>query len=148
MLFDEVVTGFSLSYGGAQENYGVTPDLCTLGKVVGGGFPLAALARRKDFMDHFDKIIVGPDKWLMMVGTLCGNPLAAVVGRNTMETLRRDGTYERLYANGKRLMGVLSGSLEAAEISDQIVGYRSYSMPLCVSREYSESRASFTPTLR
>ena len=64
LIFDEVVTGFRLSYGGAQEVYGVTPDLCTLGKIIGGGFPLAAVAGSKAIMDHFDKAIVGADRWL------------------------------------------------------------------------------------
>jgi len=55
LIFDEVVTGFRLAYGGAQEHYGVTPDLCTLGKIVGGGFPLAAIAGKTELMSHFDK---------------------------------------------------------------------------------------------
>ena len=55
LIFDEVVTGFRFAYGGAQAYYGVTPDLCTLGKVIGGGFPLAAIAGRADIMAHFDK---------------------------------------------------------------------------------------------
>ena len=55
LIFDEVVTGFRFAYGGAQEYYGVTPDLCTLGKIIGGGFPLAAIAGRADIMAHFDQ---------------------------------------------------------------------------------------------
>ena len=55
LIFDEVVTGFRFAYGGAQAYYGVTPDICTLGKVIGGGFPLAAIAGRADIMAHFDK---------------------------------------------------------------------------------------------
>ena len=55
LIFDEVVTGFRLAYGGGQEYYGVTPDICTLGKVIGGGFPLAAVAGRADIMAHFDR---------------------------------------------------------------------------------------------
>jgi len=61
LIFDEVVTGFRLAYGGAQEAYGVVPDLCTLGKVIGGGFPLAAIAGKAEIMAHFDKDIVGKD---------------------------------------------------------------------------------------
>ena len=59
LIFDEIVTGFRLAYGGAQELYGVTPDLCTLGKIIGGGLPLAAIAGKTDIMNHFDKNIVG-----------------------------------------------------------------------------------------
>jgi glutamate-1-semialdehyde 2,1-aminomutase len=80
LIFDEIVTGFRLAYGGAQEPYGVTPDICTLGKIIGGGFPLAAIAGRADIMAHFDKAKVGADKWLMQFGTLSGNPVAAAPG--------------------------------------------------------------------
>jgi glutamate-1-semialdehyde 2,1-aminomutase len=60
LIFDEIVTGFRLAYGGAQERYGVTPIICTLGKIIGGGFPLAAIAGRAEIMAHFDKAAVGP----------------------------------------------------------------------------------------
>ncbi|MTI02522.1 aspartate aminotransferase family protein, partial [Roseibium sp. RKSG952] len=89
LIFDEVVTGFRFAYGGAQELYGVTPDVATLGKIIGGGFPLAAIAGRADIMAHFDKAAVGADKWLMQLGTLSGNPVAAVAGLKTMEVLKR-----------------------------------------------------------
>ena len=65
LIFDEVVTGFRFAYGGAQEYYGVTPDVTTLGKVIGGGFQLAAIVGSRDIMAHFDKSNVGADKWLM-----------------------------------------------------------------------------------
>ena len=80
LIFDEVVTGFRLAYGGAQEYYGVVPDLCTLGKVIGGGFPLAAIAGRAEIMAHFDRAKVGDDDFLVQIGTLSGNPVAAAAG--------------------------------------------------------------------
>ena len=123
LIFDEVVTGSRFSYGGAQEFYGVTPDLCTLGKVIGGGFPLAALAGRKDIMDHFDKSLVGADKWLMMLGTLSGNPVAAIAGLKTMEILLRDGAYATLNAHGARLQAMFTKYLTAQGIDHQIVGH-------------------------
>ena len=123
LIFDEIVTGFRLAYGGAQEAYGVTPDLCTLGKIIGGGFPLAAVAGRKAIMDHFDKGIVGAEKWLMMLGTLSGNPVAAVAGLKTMEILRRDGAYATLCANGKRLQAMFRRHLDAGGIPHRIVGH-------------------------
>ncbi|MFA3918525.1 aspartate aminotransferase family protein [Ruegeria hyattellae] len=122
LIYDEVVTGFRFSYGGAQELYGVTPDLATLGKVIGGGFPLAAIAGRADIMAHFDKSSVGEDKWLMQLGTLSGNPVAAVAGLKTMEILRRDGQYDRLRENGERLMQMASAALDAQGVSYRIVG--------------------------
>lgn len=123
LIFDEVVTGFRFAYGGAQEAYGVTPDLCTLGKIIGGGFPLAAVAGRKDIMDHFDKAIVGANRWLMMLGTLSGNPVAAVAGLKTMEILRRDGAFDTLCAHGERLQAMLARHLDAAGVAHRIVGH-------------------------
>lgn len=120
LIFDEIVTGFRLAYGGAQEAYGVIPDVCTLGKVIGGGFPLAAVAARGEIMAHFDKARVGPEGWLMQLGTLSGNPVASVAGLKTLEILRRDGAYETLRTGGERVMAMLSSAL--AEIPHQIVG--------------------------
>ena len=122
LIFDEVVTGFRFSYGGAQELYGVTPDLCTLGKVIGGGFPLAAIVGRADIMAHFDKSAVGADKWLMQLGTLSGNPVASVAGLKTLEILRREGTYDKLRKTGKTISTMLERHLGEAGIAHQIVG--------------------------
>ena len=122
LIFDEIVTGFRLAYGGAQERYGVTPDICTLGKIIGGGFPLAALGASREIMNHFDKAVVGGDKWLMQLGTLSGNPVASVAGLKTMEILRRPGQYEALRKTGKRLQNMQSEKLRKAGIAHQIVG--------------------------
>lgn len=122
LIFDEIVTGFRFSYGGAQELYGVTPDICTLGKIIGGGFPLAATAGRRDIMSHFDKSQVGAENWLMQLGTLSGNPVAAVAGLKTMEILRRDGAYDQLRATGQRLQRLQSDALSAAGIAHQVLG--------------------------
>ena len=122
LIFDEIVTGFRLAYGGAQEHYGVTPDICTLGKIIGGGFPLAALGASVEIMQHFDKEIVGADKWLMQLGTLSGNPIAATAGLKTMEILRRGGSYEKLRNIGKALQDVQSDALTKAGVPHQICG--------------------------
>ncbi len=122
LIFDEIVTGFRLDYGGAQERYGVTPDICTLGKIIGGGFPLAALGASTEIMAHFDKAQVGAEGWLMQLGTLSGNPIAAVAGLKTMEVLRRPGAYDRLKEHGQRLMQMQSEALTKAGISHQVVG--------------------------
>lgn len=122
LIFDEIVTGFRLAYGGAQERYGVTPDICTLGKIIGGGFPLAALGASTEIMQHFDKAIVGADKWLMQLGTLSGNPIAAAAGLKTMEVLRRKGSYDKLRAIGKALQDMQSDALTKAGVPHQICG--------------------------
>jgi len=122
LIFDEVVTGFRLAYGGAQEYYGVVPDLCTLGKVIGGGFPLAAIAGRAEIMAHFDKKKVGDENFLVQIGTLSGNPVAAAAGLATLAILKRPGAYERIHATGKELMAALGELLQEAGITAQITG--------------------------
>ncbi len=122
LIFDEIVTGFRLAYGGAQERYGVTPDICTLGKIIGGGFPLAALGASAEIMAHFDKAVVGADKWLMQLGTLSGNPVASAAGLKTMEVLRREGQYERLRNLGQTLMDFQSAALTEHGIAHRICG--------------------------
>lgn len=122
LIFDEVVTGYRLAFGGAQEAYGVIPDLCTLGKIIGGGFPLAAIAGDSDIMAHFDKSIVGDDGFTLQIGTLSGNPIAAVAGMKTIEILRRPGTYEKLRANGERIMKTAKDAFGKAGIPIQTPG--------------------------
>jgi len=122
LVFDEIVTGFRFAYGGAQELYGVTPDVCTLGKIIGGGFPLAAIAGKAHIMAHFDKAKVGADGFLMQLGTLSGNPIAAVAGMKTMEILRRPGQYDKLRGLGKTLMTAISEHLGKAGFDHQVVG--------------------------
>ena len=122
LIFDEVVTGFRLAYGGAQEYYGVVPDLCTLGKVIGGGFPLAAIAGRADIMAHFDRSAVGEEGFLMQVGTLSGNPVAAAAGLATLEILRRPGAYDQIFATGRELMGTLAELLKRNGLTAQVTG--------------------------
>ncbi|MDN3567815.1 aspartate aminotransferase family protein [Paeniroseomonas aquatica] len=122
LIFDEVVTGFRFAYGGAQTYYGVTPDLCTLGKIIGGGFALAAIAGRADIMAHFDRGIVGDDGFLMQVGTLSGNPVAAVAGLATMEVLRRPGAYEGVFETGRTMMREMAAMLAKAGVPAQVIG--------------------------
>ena len=122
LIFDEIVTGFRLAYGGAQERYGVTPDICTLGKIIGGGFPLAALGASTEIMQHFDKSIVGKDRWLMQLGTLSGNPIAAAAGLKTMEVLNREGSYDQLRNTGRALQDMQRSALDAVGIPYQICG--------------------------
>ncbi len=122
LIFDEVVTGFRLAYGGGQELYGVTPDLCTLGKVIGGGFPLAAIAGRADIMAHFDVNKVGQDRFTFQIGTLSGNPVAATAGLATLNILKRAGTYDSLRATGRRLMAALENGARRARLPATVVG--------------------------
>ena len=122
LIFDEVVTGFRFAYGGAQAYYGVTPDICTLGKAIGGGFPLAAIAGRADIMAHFDKGAVAEDRFMMQVGTLSGNPIAAAAGLKTLEILKRPGAYEQIFKTGRALMQGYAGILKRARVKAQVIG--------------------------
>ncbi len=103
MIFDEVVTGFRIAWGGAQERYGVVPDLACYGKAMAGGFPLSAVAGRADVMDAFGGTPrpLGEVAWSS--GTFNGNPVAATAGLAALDVLGRGGTYERLRAMGSRL---------------------------------------------
>ena len=122
LIFDEVVTGFRLAYGGAQQYYGVTPDICTLGKVIGGGFPLAAITGRDDIMSHFDRAKVGDEGFLVQIGTLSGNPIASAAGLASMAILKRPGAYERIFKTGRELSGTLSELLKRAGIPAVVTG--------------------------
>lgn len=122
LIFDEVVTGFRLAYGGAQEYFGVVPDLCTLGKICGGGFPLGVIAGRADIMALLDREQAGEERFVPQIGTLSGNPVAATAGLATLAELRQTGTYDRLFATGRELMLDLSEQMQRAGIAAQVVG--------------------------
>ena len=121
LIFDEIVTGFRFAYGGAQEFYGVTPDMCTLGKAVAGGFPLSVVAGSADIMENFAPSDPGAP-FVMQEGTFNGNPIGSVAGLATLKVLRREGTYERLFATGNRLKEALTRLLYEAEMPAQVVG--------------------------
>jgi glutamate-1-semialdehyde 2,1-aminomutase len=109
LVFDEVMTGFRIAYGGAQEKFGVTPDLTTLGKVIGGGLPVGAYGGRADIMS-----MVAPAGPMYQAGTLSGNPLAMTAGIKTLELLRKPGTYEQLEQITQKLSnGLLAVAKEA-----------------------------------
>lgn len=107
LIFDEVITGFRLALGGAQELFGVTPDLATFGKIVGGGMPAAVYGGREDIMRH-----VAPDGRVYQAGTLSGNPLATAAGLATLRILQRDpAIYTRLAEKGERLANAMRAAL-------------------------------------
>jgi glutamate-1-semialdehyde 2,1-aminomutase len=122
LIFDEVVTGFRFAWGGAQQYYGVTPDICTLGKIIGGGFPLAAVAGRSDIMAHFDKAKAGDEGFMPQIGTLSGNPVAAVAGLATLQVLKQPGTYEKVFATGRTLMEGISKIHAETGLMGMVVG--------------------------
>lgn len=98
LLFDEVITGFRVGYGGAQELYDVSPDITCLGKIIGGGMPVGAYGARREIMEKVSPL--GP---MYQAGTLSGNPVAMAAGITTLEILRAPGVYEELESKALRL---------------------------------------------
>jgi glutamate-1-semialdehyde 2,1-aminomutase len=115
LVFDEVMTGFRLALGGAQELYGVTPDITTLGKIVGGGLPLGAYGGRADIMNQ-----VLPAGKVFQAGTLSGNPLAVAAGAATLAELKEHPPYDSLESHGKLLEEGFSSAARKAAIPCQI----------------------------
>ena len=111
LIFDEVMTGFRVARGGAQAHYGVTPDLTTLGKVIGGGLPVGAFGGRRDIMERIAPL--GP---VYQAGTLSGNPISLAAGLATLELAARDGFHEQLDATAKRLTAGLQAGADKAGI--------------------------------
>ena len=115
LIFDEVMTGFRVAHGGAQALYGITPDLTTLGKIVGGGLPAAAYGGRRDVMDF-----IAPDGPVYQAGTLSGNPLAVAAGLKMLELVARPGVYESLEKHAAQLEDGLASIAKEAGIPSTI----------------------------
>ena len=122
LIFDEVVTAFRLAYGGAQEFYGVTPDLCSVGKIMGGGYPLAAVLGNGDVMSVYDRSAVSSDSYVDQIGTLNGSPVACAAGLATLAELRKDGVYDRLHDVGGRIRQALADACTEEGFAMQSVG--------------------------
>jgi glutamate-1-semialdehyde 2,1-aminomutase len=123
LIFDEVITGFRVLYGGAQALYGVTPDLTCLGKIAGGGLPAAVFGGPAELMDR-----LAPQGDVYQAGTLSGNPLAMAAGLKTLEILRRPGTYERLEELSARLEKGLRAAFEDFSVTNAVTINRVGSM--------------------
>ncbi|WP_417739592.1 glutamate-1-semialdehyde 2,1-aminomutase [Rosistilla oblonga] len=115
LIFDEVMTGFRVAFGGAQQRYGVTPDMTTLGKIVGGGMPLGAYGGRREIMDQ-----VLPAGKVFQAGTLSGNPVAVAAGNATLKRLKAQPPYEYLEMIGTQLANGLGQAAEAAGLPHQV----------------------------
>ncbi len=115
LIFDEVMTGFRLAYGGAQERFGITPDITTLGKIVGGGFPLAAYGGRREVMER-----IAPSGPVYQAGTLSGNPIAVTAGLAQLEMLQEGGAYEILEQRTAQLEAGLLRALKKSGVPGTI----------------------------
>jgi glutamate-1-semialdehyde 2,1-aminomutase len=112
LIFDEVMTGFRVAYGGAQQLYGVTPDLTCLGKVIGGGLPVGAYGGRRELMER-----IAPSGPVYQAGTLSGNPLAMAAGCAALDALRDGTAYDRLELLGSRLAEGLRAAADEAGVA-------------------------------
>ncbi len=142
LVFDEVMTGFRVAYGGAQELYGVRPDLTCLGKIIGGGLPVGAYGGTREIMKW-----IAPEGPVYQAGTLSGNPLAVSAGIATLEALRRAGTYAKLERTGRELAEGLARAAEDAGIPVQINRVGSMFTLFFTGapvRDYDSARASDT----
>ena len=115
LIFDEVITGFRVAYGGAQTLFGVTPDITTMGKIIGGGLPVGAYGGRHEVMQQ-----VAPLGPMYQAGTLSGNPLAVAAGVATLTELRRPGVYEQLEATATRLIDGMTAAFARAEVPSTV----------------------------
>jgi glutamate-1-semialdehyde 2,1-aminomutase len=127
LIFDECVTGFRLAYGGGQEYYGVVPDLAALGKALGGGYPVGAVVGPAAILDLCREADLGQEKYVWFASTLGGNPVTAAAALATLEELRKSGSYERLFALGKKLRRGFESIISDLGIAAQVLG----DGPLC-----------------
>jgi glutamate-1-semialdehyde 2,1-aminomutase len=144
LIFDEVVTGFRLALGGAQEYYGVTPDLCAMGKTLSAGHPLSVVCGRSDIMEFAEGVRRITGNYVSLTGTYSGNPVSCAVGLAVVKELQRDGVYEGVFEKGRRLMGALQGSFDKAGIPAQVLGEPPAFQPWFSDSEVVDFRTSQT----
>jgi glutamate-1-semialdehyde 2,1-aminomutase len=142
LIFDEVITGFRLCYGGAQQHFGIEPDLTTLGKIIGGGLPVAAYGGRQDLMERIAPL--GP---VYQAGTLSGNPLAMRAGIETLKRLSAPGFYESLDRKGAQMAAGITEALAKSDVAGQVARVGSLLTLFFTSgpiRNYDDARKSDT----
>jgi glutamate-1-semialdehyde 2,1-aminomutase len=122
LIFDEVVTGFRMAYGGAQEYFNITPDMATYGKVLGGGMPLAAVAGSEEIMSVCNSFKTAKPDYVSMVGTLNGNPLGLAAGLAALKIVKEPGFYEKVNGTGKTLMDAIKNAFSQVGIPVQVSG--------------------------
>jgi len=144
LIFDETVTGFRLSYGGAQRYYGVTPDLATLGKALGGGCPIGVVVGRADVLELVAEDRLGRPDYVWWASSLGGNPVSAAAALATLGVLRMPGTYERLFALGETLRRGLREILAAEGVIAQVQGDGPLAAVVFTDREVTDYRSAFT----
>lgn len=122
LIFDEVVTGFRLAYGGAQEYYGVHPDLVAYGKALGGGYPIGAFAGRAELMEQVNEARIGQDDYVWMASSLGGNPVSMAAANAALGVFRGPGVYEHLHALGNYFRSAIERVIADFDFPGQVIG--------------------------
>ncbi|HKQ65601.1 MAG TPA: aspartate aminotransferase family protein [Methylomirabilota bacterium] len=143
LIFDETVTGFRLAYGGAQEYYGVRPDLATFGKALGGGYPIGVVAGRADVLDLVREDRLGEDRYVWFASSVGGNAISAAAALATLAELSRAGTYPRLFALGESLRAGLRSVLKDEGFTAQVQGDGPLAAIVFTDHEVVDYRTAF-----
>ncbi len=142
LIFDEVVTGFRLSYGSAQAYYGVTPDLCAMGKSISGGHPISVVCGKADLMVFAEGVRRLTGDYVSLTGTFSGNPISCTAALAVLELLREEGVYEQTFARGQRLREAIQKAFDDTDIPVQLLGEPPAFEPWFSAEEIVDYRSS------
>lgn len=143
LIFDEVVTGFRLAYGGAQEYYGVQPDLLAYGKALGGGYPIGVYGGREDIMALVEERRMDTDTYVWTASTLGGNPVCTAAAGAALEVFRQPGAYEQLHAIGHYFRNELRCALDDHGVVAQVIGDGPLAQVIFAPHEIVDYRSGF-----
>ncbi|MFT5443692.1 MAG: glutamate-1-semialdehyde 2,1-aminomutase [Myxococcota bacterium] len=144
LIFDEVVTGFRLGLGGAQELYGVTPDLCALGKTISGGHPFGVLCGKSEIMQMASPMRILKGDWARLSGTFSSNPVSCRAALAIIAELKKPGFYEEVERKGKKLRAGLEAAIESNGMSAQVLGESVVFQPWFTKETVTDHRSSLT----
>ena len=144
LIFDEVVTGFRMAFGGAQEYYGVVPDLCALGKTISGGHPLGVVCGRADIMDLAGVEAMMTGNHVRLTGTYSSNPVSAAVAVAIIEELKKPGVYEEVERKGLKLKNALQQAMDDVGVPVRVLGEATAFQPFFTAEKVVDHRTSLT----
>lgn len=143
LIFDEIITGFRLAPGGAQQYYGILPDITVLGKIMGGGFPIGVIASRREIMEHMDPLLYERPEFSFHGGTFCGNPVSLTAGLTTLKLLEDGHLLNQLNRQGDKIRQQLYDIFEKGNIDVYITGVSSIFQTHFTREEVRDVRSAF-----
>jgi len=143
LIFDEIITGFRLAPGGAQQHYGVPPDITILGKIMGGGFTIGAITSRREVMEHMDPLLYERPKFSFHGGTFCANPISLTAGLTTLKLLEDGHTLNRLNRLGDKIRNQLRDTFGKANTDVYVSGVSSIFQTHFTREEVRDIRSAF-----